>query len=145
MKRGFGLGTGFGLGGRGRGTYTPSPVPTPTPAPSWSVQPSISGTPQVGQTLSGSDGTISNGTVSARAWLRNGSAISGATGASYLLDPVDEGADISFRVTASGAGGSGQATSSAVGPVTAAPSLGSDMDFSDTIQSGLLALIMEDF
>lgn len=119
MKRGIGLGAGLGLGGRGKGPYTPSP--TPTPAPSWSVQPSISGTPQVGQTLTGADGTVANGAVSARAWLRNGSAISGATGASYLLDPLDEGADISFRVTATGAGGSAQATSPSVGPVTATP------------------------
>lgn len=92
-------------------------TPTPTPAPSWSVQPSISGTPTVGETLTGSDGTISNGTVSARAWLRDGTPISGATGATYILVEADEGEEISYRVSASGAGGSAQATSSAVGPV----------------------------
>ncbi|WP_230280285.1 putative Ig domain-containing protein [Croceicoccus sp. Ery15] len=85
------------------------------------MQPSISGTPQVGETLTGSDGTISNGTVSARAWLRAGSAISGATGSSYVLQEADEGQNISYRVTATGAGGSANATSAAVGPVTAAP------------------------
>lgn len=95
---------------------------TPTPAPSWSVNPSISGDPTVGQTLTGSDGTISNGTVSARAWLRNGSAISGATGGTYLLVVADEGANITYRVTATGAGGSAQATSAAVGPVAGEPS-----------------------
>ncbi|MCP3731992.1 hypothetical protein M9978_16325 [Sphingomonas sp. MG17] len=98
-----------------------TPTPSPTPAPSWSVQPSISGTPQVGETLTGGDGTISNGTVSARAWLRNSSAISGANGTTYLLVGDDEGADISFKVTASGDGGTTDATSAEVGPVEAAP------------------------
>lgn len=90
-----------------------STPPVPDPAPSFTVQPSIShdGTPQVGETLTGSDGTILNGTVSARQWLLNGSAISGATGASYVPDTVG---DISYRVTATGTGGSTQATSSAV-------------------------------
>lgn len=93
---------------------------SPAPPPSWSVQPSISGTPQVGQTLNGSDGTVVDGTVTARAWLRNGTPIGGATSSTYLLDPADEGATITFRVTASGAGGSAQATSTGVGPVTPA-------------------------
>lgn len=111
-SRGYALGAGrfaFGTGG--------TPTPTPTPAPFWSVQPSISGTPTVGQTLTGADGTISNGAVSARAWLRAGTPISGATGSTYLLDAADNGALITFRVTATGAGGSAQATSSAVGPI----------------------------
>lgn len=98
------------------GVFTP---PTPTPAPSFTVQPSIShdGTPIVGETLTGNDGTITNGTVSARQWLLNGSAISGATGASYVPDAAG---DIGYRVTATGAGGSAQATSTAVA-VAAAP------------------------
>lgn len=97
----------------------PTPTPTPTPAPSFTVQPSIShdGTPQVGETLTGNDGTITNGTVSARQWLLNGSAISGATGATYVPDTAG---NIGYRVTATGAGGSTQATSSAV-TVAAAP------------------------
>lgn len=122
----FGLrfGAGFGrMGGRKASGGTPTPTPTPTPAPTWSVVPSISGTPTVGQTLTGSDGTISNGTVSARAWLRGASAISGATGATYLLVEADEGEDISFRVTANGAGGSAQATSDPVGPIAPAPDI----------------------
>lgn len=93
---------------------------SPDPPPSWSVQPSMSGTPTVGETLTGSDGTISNGTVSARAWLRNGTPISGATSSTYLLDPADEGAMITFRVTATGPGGPAEATSTGVGPVAPA-------------------------
>lgn len=127
----LGLGQ-LSLGGyRGGGT----PTPTPTPAPSWSVQPSISGTAEVGQTLTGSDGTISNGTVSARAWLRAGSAISGATGSTYVLQAADEGQNISFRVTATGAGGSANATSAAVGPVAAAPAPAS-IDYQTTLTGG---------
>lgn len=106
------IGRGFGMKRRRNITGT-APTPTPTPAPSFSVQPSITddGTPQVGETLTGNDGTIANGAVSARQWLLNGSAISGATGASYVPDA--EGS-LTYRVTATGAGGSTQATSAAV-------------------------------
>lgn len=90
------------------------------PAPSFTVQPSISGTPQVGQTLTGNSGTISNGSVSARQWLRDGVAISGATAATYALVAADAGKSVTFRVTATGAGGSTDATSQAV-TVAAAP------------------------
>ncbi len=98
-----------------------APAPTPTPAPSWSVQPSISGTPTVGQTLTGNSGTIANGTVSARQWLRGGIAITGATNATYAVVSADQGTSISFRVTATGTGGTSNATSPMVGPVAAAP------------------------
>lgn len=90
------------------------------PAPSFTVQPSISGTPQVGQTLTGNSGTITNGSVSARQWLRDGVAISGATAATYALVTADAGKAVTFRVTAAGGGGSTDATSAAV-TVAAAP------------------------
>lgn len=88
--------------------------------PEFTVAPSISGTVQVGETLTGSDGTISGGSVSARQWLRDGVAISGATSGTYTLVEADEATNITFRVTAIGAGGTTQATSAAVGPVAAA-------------------------
>jgi hypothetical protein len=90
-----------------------------TPAPAWSVQPSISGTATQGQTLTGSDGTIVGGTVSARAWLRDGVAISGATSTTYVLVLADVGAVITYRVTATGAGGSASATSAGTSAVAA--------------------------
>ncbi len=90
-------------------------------APSWSVQPSITGTATVGQTLSGQDGTITNGTVSARQWLRDAVAISGATGTSYALVSADEGKVITYRVSATGPGGSASATSAGTAAVAAAP------------------------
>ncbi|WP_260597796.1 hypothetical protein [Sphingomonas endolithica] len=102
------------------GTATPTPTPTPTPAPTFTTQPSITsdGTPQVGETLTGNDGTITNGTVSTRQWLLAGSAISGATGATYV--PTQAG-DHSYRVTATDAGGSTPATSAAVTVAAATP------------------------
>jgi len=87
------------------------------PIPVWDVAPSITGTVQVGQVLTGDDGDIRFGTVSARAWLRNGTAISGANGATYQLAFADENADIAYRVFATGDGGTNLATSAEVGPV----------------------------
>lgn len=97
-----------------------TPTPTPTPAPSWSVQPAITGTAKVGETLSVSNGTISNGSVTARQWRRGSANISGATGSTYALVSADEGATITCRLTATGAGGTATATTAGVGPVAAA-------------------------
>lgn len=99
---------------------TPTPSPTPTPGPAFTTQPSISddGTPQVGETLTGNDGVIANGTVSGRAWLLNGTAISGATGSTYV--PTQTGTH-AYRVTATGAGGTTQATSAGKTVAAATP------------------------
>lgn len=85
--------------------------------------PVITGTPRVGQSLSGSTGTWT-GTPTptyTRQWLRNGTDISGATGATYALVAADAGANITLRVTATNNAGSATATSAAVGPVTMTP------------------------
>ncbi|NLR72868.1 hypothetical protein HGI47_18490 [Novosphingobium sp. ERN07] len=87
------------------------------PVPIWDVAPSITGTVQVGDVLTGDDGELRFGAVTARAWLRDGAAISGATGATYELDFADQDADIAYRVTATGDGGTTIATSAEVGPV----------------------------
>lgn len=92
-------------------------------APVNTALPVITGTPRVGQVLSGSTGTWT-GTPTptyARQWLRNGAVIEGATGATYTLVAADAGANITLRVTASNSVGSVPATSAAVGPVTMAP------------------------
>jgi len=85
--------------------------------------PTISGTVQVGQTLSASPGTWSNSpSLYSYVWLRLGSPISGQTGATYLLVSADASTTISVQVTASNDGGSSApATSSATGSVQAAP------------------------
>jgi hypothetical protein len=85
------------------------------------VVPAITGTAQVGETLSGSDGTWTNTPTSyAYEWLANGTPIGGATANTFLLTGAQLGEVITFQVTASNAGGSGSpATSTATSAVTA--------------------------
>ena len=86
-------------------------VPTP------SVAPVLSGTAQVGETLTVTDGTWNNTPTYSYTWLRNGVVITGATAATYVLAPADEGATIRARVTATNASGSFTASSNVLGPV----------------------------
>ena len=92
--------------------------------PANTAAPAITGTAQVGQTLTSSTGTWSNSpTGYAYQWLRGGVAIAGATAASYVQVSADLAASITVRVTASNAAGAGTpASSAAVGPVAAASS-----------------------
>lgn len=100
-------------------------TPTPTPAPSFSVQPSITGTPQVGVSFVGTPGTASNTTSHTYRWLlatTSGgtyAAISGATSASYTPVSGDETKYLKFEDTATGPGGSTVATTTFAGPVAA--------------------------
>ena len=50
-------------------------------------------------------------------WQRNGSPIAGATSSSYIIQAADVGQNLTCVVTATNAGGSGQASSAAVVPV----------------------------
>lgn len=91
-------------------------------APSFTVDPVLSGTPAVGETL-----TVTNGTAGgtpaatfARAWLRDGTEIAGATGTTLVLTEDDVDSLISVRVTATNSAGSDVATSNELGPVVAA-------------------------
>ena len=96
------------------------PVP-PTPPPVNTARPAITGTPEVGMTLTSTTGTWTNATTYAREWLRDGSPIAGATGATYVLVAADEGAEIAVDVTATGPGGEASMDSLSVGPVEPAP------------------------
>lgn len=92
--------------------------------PVFSAQPSITGTLQVGQTLSCSTGTATGtGTVTyARQWTRDGADIAGATGATYTLQAADDLTTIGCRVTATDSVGSTAALATGGGAVTyAAP------------------------
>ncbi|MDR1768917.1 MAG: hypothetical protein LBR32_10985 [Propionibacteriaceae bacterium] len=85
--------------------------------------PTVSGSAVVGQTLTGDPGswTPSDGAWSYQ-WLRNGVAISGATGASYTLVAADQGAAISFQATQAKDGyNDATATSAPTAAVAAAP------------------------
>ena len=78
--------------------------------------PTITGTPRMGNTLTGKAGSWSTGTWSyAYRWLRDGAAIPGATTTSYALTAADVGKGLRFEVTASGTDASpATAASSAV-------------------------------
>lgn len=89
-------------------------------APENTELPSISGTPAVGETLTVDPGEWTGGPEFAFQWLRNGTPIEGATGASYSLVGDDEDALISVEVTATNEGGSDSEESEPVGPIEAA-------------------------
>lgn len=61
--------------------------------------PTVAGTNTVGQTLTGTNGTFTgSGTITiTRLWSRNGAPISGATGATYVLQAADSGKTVRFH------------------------------------------------
>jgi hypothetical protein len=69
-------------------------------APAFTAAPSITGTAQSGQLLTGASGTVVRGTVTGRQWRRDGVAIGGAINATYVLQAADVGKRITFAVTA---------------------------------------------
>lgn len=108
----------------------PAPPAPPSP-PANTAAPEVSGTAQVGQTLSASTGTWSNSpTAYAYQWLlcngagANCADIAGATGSTYAPGAGDVGDSLVVSVTASNAGGSAAASSAATGEVQAPPAAG---------------------
>lgn len=72
--------------------------------PEYTVNPAISGTAQVGQTLSVSDGTLSNGgAVYLKQWLD--STLTPVAGTTYEVQPTDEGGNVYCAVFAENATG----------------------------------------
>lgn len=107
--------------------------------PAATVAPSFTGTEEVGETLTGSDGTWTNSPTSyTRKWQvsDDGSTgwadISGATSSTYDLTASEDGKYVRYSVTATNSGGSTTATSSASGQITTpdvtAPTLSSPVD-----------------
>ncbi|EJL21900.1 hypothetical protein [Novosphingobium sp. AP12] len=70
--------------------------------PRFTARPTITGTAQVGQTLTGASGTIADGSDTSRRWLRNGVAIAAATATTYVVQAADVGATLTYEVTATG-------------------------------------------
>jgi hypothetical protein len=93
----------------------PPPPLNPLSAPANIARPTIRGTTKAGQRLTCSTGSWSNPPTSFRyQWLRNGTALVGATSNTYGLGILDEGTALTCLVTASTAAGSGSALSRAV-------------------------------
>lgn len=109
---------------------------TGDPLPSWSIAPSITGTPEVGQTLIGNDGTVEDGAVNDRQWLRGGFAIPGAINTSYTLVADDENTLVAYAVEATGPGGVNFAVSPEVGPIAPVAGPGDELVFVDSVQGG---------
>lgn len=114
------------------------PVAPPV-APVNTVSPVVSGTTQVGQTLSVTTGTWT-GTAPITytyQWRRDGTPISGATASTYALVTADLAATMTCAVTATNAAGNTTAVSNAVGPVTSGASA---MTWSPTDKSSGIVL-----
>ena len=106
------------------GAVDVAPPPPNTPA---TGLPTISGTTQVGETLTASTTDISDGdglgnAAFAYQWLAGDADINGATASTYTLADDDEGKTIRVRVSfADDAGNNEMLTSAATGAVDAAP------------------------
>lgn len=98
----------------GAQTWTSAAAPTNT------VLPAISGTAQVGETLTALEGTWTGGPAYTYAWEADGSAIAGATSRTYTPVVGDVGAVLTVVVTGTNSAGSASAESVATAAVIAA-------------------------
>ncbi len=85
-------------------------------APEATTAPRVTGTAKVGATLTATPGTWDvEGATFTHQWLRNGTAVAGATKSTYKVVAADAGQKLSVRVTAAADGyQAGRATSSTV-------------------------------
>ncbi len=92
-------------------------------APALVQMPQLAGTGRIGEPVSLQPGVWSGSPapVLAQQWLRDGLAIPGATGASYLPVAADDEASLACRVTATNAGGSAAAETAGLAVTYAAP------------------------
>ncbi|MFI5430072.1 Ig-like domain repeat protein [Aeromicrobium sp. UC242_57] len=99
-------------------------VTVPLPDLEETAKPTIAGTAQVNNTLTGTPATFdgSPDTITNK-WLADGTAISGATGNTYKLTAAEQGKNITFESTATRTADSATlvSISTAVGPVAAPP------------------------
>lgn len=109
--------TGTNAGGNASATSAPTTAVLPL-APANTALPTITGTSEVGQTLTVNNGTWTGSPTFTRQWMADGSNIAGATAATFVLTAAEDAMMITCRVTGTNAGGSANATSAAVGPVT---------------------------
>ena len=142
-------------GGKRLSTRLEITVPGPAPANSAATgAPTISGTLEVGQTLTAStsgisdtDG-VSNASFSYQ-WLADDTEISGATGSTYTLGDADEGKPIKVRASFTDDGGNEETlTSTATAavqprpnrPATGAPTITGTAQVGETLTAGTSAI-----
>ncbi|WP_408899549.1 Ig-like domain repeat protein [Nocardioides sp. R1-1] len=112
---------------RGSETLASSSTPvgpvTAAPAPlAVASVPTVSGTPQVGQTLTGNPAVFNDASATVtNQWKANGVAIGGATGSTLALTAAQQGQTITFESTATRGSETLSSSSTPVGPVAAAP------------------------
>ncbi|HZS24286.1 MAG TPA: hypothetical protein VFA30_04795 [Gaiellaceae bacterium] len=114
----------------GTGFAAPSTAAQATYTPTNTAAPTISGTPQVGQTLTASQGSWTSDTTATYGyqWQRcdaqgnNCAAISGATAQTYAVQSADLGKTLRVTVTATNSSGSSAANSAQTAVVTQANS-----------------------
>ncbi|MGH6846759.1 MAG: hypothetical protein ACREC0_04755 [Methylocella sp.] len=118
--------------------YFPRGVPAGSGVPVVAVAPAITGTAQVGQTLTSSTGLWTGAPVSfSYQWSNEGSPIGGATSSTYVLKTSDLGALITVAVTATNvAGASAPALSALVGPAISTTVFYVAAAGSDTLNNG---------
>lgn len=96
---------------------------TTPPAPVFTTEPTLSGAPEVGSTLTCSPGTWTGPqTTVAYGWQRSGTAIAGQTGATYVVTSADEGASLNCEVIVENEGGAATAASNALSVPVKQPS-----------------------
>ena len=117
---------------------TPSTV-TVTGAPANTIAPVVSGTAEVGETLSVTNGTWTGfpAPTFTYQWLRDGVSIRSATASTYALVAADDGTTISCRVAGTNTVGSASADSNGVavaaaGAALSAPNTSGTTDFGST-------------
>lgn len=97
-----------------------TPIVPPVSIPVFSVVPTITGSPAVGQTLTATTGAASGSPSYALQWRRNGSPISGAMSATYVVQAADQGTALTVASSASNSAGVTVAVSAALS-IPAAP------------------------
>lgn len=91
--------------------------------PTFTTQPNVTGTAQVGQLLTLNPGVVDIGSIVSYQWRADGVNIVGATGLTYLLTAAELATNIDCRVLATNGSAQTFANSNLLGPVAAAPVL----------------------
>lgn len=119
----------------------------PAPLTLTSSTPTITGNPRSRETLTANTGTWTSGTRFQYVWKRNGSAIPGATGQSYVPGLGDQGTSITVTVTGSKSGYTSKTLTSGAVSISAPSQLlnGEQLTVNQSLRSpnGAYVLVMQ--